>query len=498
MACALRAVRCRRRASVRHGGVSARREPERSRRDARDRRQGHALLLEQLAWPGVATFPGLPATAVPVGPSGEALPIGLQVIAGFLQDRTAIAIARGFTKQPSPATLCQRRARIEAHHEQAHRRPCAAARGRHALSATPGRAVPRAPANAHRQRREIDPVRGQSRASAAGSLVEPASLAHRTDELVYVLSGEVVLVTDDGEETLRAGDAAGFKANDPNGHHLQNRSSEDATFLEVGTRAAKRFGHVSGRRPVLAASPAACALHTPGRHAVSEAERSGPGHHVTHRPTELAGRLRTKRMRDQDDLFAALHQSSFRRRFALGTKERAYLSAKGLSTVLEHAREFVARRLAPALPAHDGRHTLASRTPGFHRPARNSNVLPRLPRQVARDRCGPRRSAPKSRRMSSPRLPVGSRHRPASVDAWVFGQQRRLTTHCCHSVATIRRLKAVVDQTSCLYLVPTPTAVDHKGLILAGCCPGNVEQSMALARRQRRPGQGAAQCTARG
>jgi len=57
-----------------------------------------------------------------------------------------------------------------------------------------------------------------------------------TDELVYVLSGELVLVTDGIEEILRAGDAAGFKANDPNGHHLQNRSPEDATFLEIGTR----------------------------------------------------------------------------------------------------------------------------------------------------------------------------------------------------------------------------------------------------------------------
>ena len=53
-----------------------------------------------------------------------------------------------------------------------------------------------------------------------------------------MLSGELVLVTDDGEEILRAGDAAGFKANDPNGHHLQNRSAEDATFLEMGTRVA--------------------------------------------------------------------------------------------------------------------------------------------------------------------------------------------------------------------------------------------------------------------
>src|SRR3954466_15051466 len=48
-----------------------------------------------------------------------------------------------------------------------------------------------------------------------------------TDEFVYVLSGEVTLVTNDGAEILRSGDAAGFKANDPNGHCLQNRSSAD-------------------------------------------------------------------------------------------------------------------------------------------------------------------------------------------------------------------------------------------------------------------------------
>jgi uncharacterized cupin superfamily protein len=56
------------------------------------------------------------------------------------------------------------------------------------------------------------------------------------DEFVYVVSGEVVLVTDAGDEVLRAGDCAGFKANEPNGHCLQNRSNADATVLEVGTR----------------------------------------------------------------------------------------------------------------------------------------------------------------------------------------------------------------------------------------------------------------------
>jgi len=56
------------------------------------------------------------------------------------------------------------------------------------------------------------------------------------DELVYVLDGEVVLVTDAGEEVLRAGDCAGFKAGVPDGHHLQNRSEVEAVILEVGSR----------------------------------------------------------------------------------------------------------------------------------------------------------------------------------------------------------------------------------------------------------------------
>lgn len=58
----------------------------------------------------------------------------------------------------------------------------------------------------------------------------------REDELVYILEGEVVLVEDDGETILKAGDAAGFKANSRIGHQLVNRSSGDVVYLEVGTR----------------------------------------------------------------------------------------------------------------------------------------------------------------------------------------------------------------------------------------------------------------------
>lgn len=56
------------------------------------------------------------------------------------------------------------------------------------------------------------------------------------DEFVWVTSGELVLVQDAGEAVMRAGDAAGFRAGDPDGHHLQNRSDADASFLAIGTR----------------------------------------------------------------------------------------------------------------------------------------------------------------------------------------------------------------------------------------------------------------------
>ncbi len=57
------------------------------------------------------------------------------------------------------------------------------------------------------------------------------------DEFVYVLSGEVVLIEDDGETVLKPGDAAAWKAGVANGHCLVNRSNRDAVILEVGTRA---------------------------------------------------------------------------------------------------------------------------------------------------------------------------------------------------------------------------------------------------------------------
>lgn len=57
------------------------------------------------------------------------------------------------------------------------------------------------------------------------------------DEFVYVLEGELVLVTDGGEQALGPGMAAGFPAGKAEGHKLENRSAAKAVYLEVGDRA---------------------------------------------------------------------------------------------------------------------------------------------------------------------------------------------------------------------------------------------------------------------
>jgi uncharacterized cupin superfamily protein len=56
------------------------------------------------------------------------------------------------------------------------------------------------------------------------------------DEFVYVVEGELTLVTDAGEQLMRPGMVAGFPAGRADGHHLINRSDRPATYLEIGSR----------------------------------------------------------------------------------------------------------------------------------------------------------------------------------------------------------------------------------------------------------------------
>jgi amidase len=63
---------------------------------------------DQIAWAAVATLTGLPATAAPIGRDASGLPIGVQIIGGYLNDRTTVAFAGlierefgGFTSPPN-------------------------------------------------------------------------------------------------------------------------------------------------------------------------------------------------------------------------------------------------------------------------------------------------------------------------------------------------------------------------------------------------------------
>ena len=75
-----------------------------------------------------------------------------------------------------------------------------------------------------------------------------SSLRHwhlHEDEFVMVTAGELTLITDAGPEPMVAGDCAVFPANRPNGHHFINHSTDAATFLVVGTKAAREVATYS-------------------------------------------------------------------------------------------------------------------------------------------------------------------------------------------------------------------------------------------------------------
>ncbi|MDP7642936.1 MAG: cupin domain-containing protein [Alphaproteobacteria bacterium] len=73
---------------------------------------------------------------------------------------------------------------------------------------------------------------------APGSAPSQRHWHSKDDEFVVILSGEVVLISDGGEQILGAGDTAGFAAAAGDGHHLVNKGSQEALYLEVGSRVA--------------------------------------------------------------------------------------------------------------------------------------------------------------------------------------------------------------------------------------------------------------------
>lgn len=70
-------------------------------------------------------------------------------------------------------------------------------------------------------------------------------------------------------------------------------------------------------------------------------------------------------MKDLDPLFQRLSKSTFRSSFKLKGKELEYLHSKGLEVILEHGRDFIDQRLAPANPPNDGKQTPMRNHPIF-------------------------------------------------------------------------------------------------------------------------------------
>ncbi len=89
--------------------------------------------------------------------------------------------------------------------------------------------------------RRLAPVGGLTQMGASHVVLKPGAWSSQRhwhegeDELVVMLSGEAVLIEDDGETVMRAGDVAAFPAGVANGHHLQNRTDSDCIFIAIGT-----------------------------------------------------------------------------------------------------------------------------------------------------------------------------------------------------------------------------------------------------------------------
>ncbi|MEO6153506.1 MAG: cupin domain-containing protein [Croceibacterium sp.] len=87
--------------------------------------------------------------------------------------------------------------------------------------------------------RRLAPLAGLTQMGASHVVLKPGAWSSQrhwhagVDELVVMLAGEAVLVEDDGETVLRAGDVAAWAKGATNGHCLQNRSGEDCCFVAI-------------------------------------------------------------------------------------------------------------------------------------------------------------------------------------------------------------------------------------------------------------------------
>ena len=93
---------------------------------------------------------------------------------------------------------------------------------------------------AKRHYRRLAPASGLSDFGVSHVVLEPGGISSQRhwhegeDEFVVMLDGEAMLIEDEGETIMRAGDCAAFPKHVANGHHLVNRSGRPCTFIAVG------------------------------------------------------------------------------------------------------------------------------------------------------------------------------------------------------------------------------------------------------------------------
>lgn len=99
--------------------------------------------------------------------------------------------------------------------------------------------------------RRLAPTSGLTKMGASHVVLKPGAWSSQRhwhddeDEMVIMLSGEAVLIEDDAETVMRAGDIAAWAAGVTNGHHLINRSDEDCVFIAIGAGKSSESGAYS-------------------------------------------------------------------------------------------------------------------------------------------------------------------------------------------------------------------------------------------------------------
>jgi uncharacterized cupin superfamily protein len=93
-----------------------------------------------------------------------------------------------------------------------------------------------------REKRALGDAFGLTKIGINQTILPPgkeSSMRHwhtHEEEFIYLLSGELVLITDAGEQALKPGMCVGFPLNTRDGHQLVNRGSQPAVYLEVSNR----------------------------------------------------------------------------------------------------------------------------------------------------------------------------------------------------------------------------------------------------------------------